>query len=92
MIMAGKASAFASYELFATLEKALTKNQLIDFVVTDARAHVRGGDDLATISDADIIAWIQPRIEQIWKARGDPKIDLLNRYAIYSPNKKSAKK
>jgi len=88
--MAGKASAFASRELFRTLEDGLTKNQLIDFAVHIARdaldrPHV-------TPTDPEILRWLQPHIDAVRRARGDPKTDLLNRHAIHSPNKPSAKK
>jgi len=94
--MAGKASAFASRELFITLE-ALTKNQLIDLIVDVARHSIRNRSALPTASaddatDPAIIAWIQPRIESVWNARGDSRIDLMNRYNVYSPNKPTAKK
>lgn len=63
--MAGKNPVLASHHLYLALD-VLSKNQLIDFVVDMARAEL--GE---SATDAQVIAWIQPKIATIWNHRGD---------------------
>ena len=79
--MAGKAAVFAGRELFNTLE-AISKNQFIDLIVDIARRELDRRNGKPT--DRDIIKWIQPHIERVWTARGDPRIDLEKRLTLYS--------
>jgi hypothetical protein len=74
--MAGKPSVFASRQLFCVLE-SLTKNQLIDLLVDIARRELDRRNGKPT--DREIVHWIQPHIDRVWKARGDSRVDLQNR-------------
>ena len=68
--MAGKLSVFACGRLVVAMEK-ITKNQLIDLVLDLALLDV--GEDA---TDEALVAWVQQRMETVWRFRGDRRKEL----------------
>lgn len=72
--MAGKAPVFCGRALYYTLDE-VTKNQWIDFAVDMARAEL--GEDA---TDDQIVAYLQPKLDVVWRQRYDKSVELAGRY------------
>ncbi len=70
--MAGKGPAIASRGVFYALE-GLSKNTLIDLVADIAQGEV----GIEIESSAEILAWIQKRLEPVHRARRQKSVDLV---------------